>query len=157
MYVRELYAITESVAKFRQYLLGHHFIIRTDHASLRHLQDQVLQTLEQESYLYRLLGYNFEIAYRSGKQNQAADALSRVQCMALSFIEGTFMDHLYTQVCASSTIQRPKHISLPDQTWGCLLEGSPGYSPRRRTLNQAHFIGVSFVGWRPCRVSSHFS
>lgn len=28
-YVREMYAITEAVAKFRHYLLGHPFIIRT--------------------------------------------------------------------------------------------------------------------------------
>ena len=42
-YVRELYAITESLAKFRHYLLGHQFIIRTDQQSLRHLLDQSLQ------------------------------------------------------------------------------------------------------------------
>ena len=41
-YVRELYAITEAVAKFRHYLIGHPFIIRTDHRSLKHLCDQVI-------------------------------------------------------------------------------------------------------------------
>ena len=29
-YVRELYAVTEAVQKFRHYLIGHRFIIRTD-------------------------------------------------------------------------------------------------------------------------------
>jgi len=29
-YAREMYDITETLAKFRHYLLGHHFIIRTD-------------------------------------------------------------------------------------------------------------------------------
>lgn len=47
-YVREMYAITAAVAKFRHYLVGHHFIIRTDHQSLRHLTDQTIQTPEQQ-------------------------------------------------------------------------------------------------------------
>lgn len=36
-YVRELYAMTEGVNKFRHYLLGQQFIIRTDQRALRHL------------------------------------------------------------------------------------------------------------------------
>jgi len=34
-YVRELFAVTQAMAKFRHYLLGHRFIIRTDHRSLK--------------------------------------------------------------------------------------------------------------------------
>ncbi|GJW14512.1 ty3-gypsy retrotransposon protein [Tanacetum coccineum] len=60
-YVRELYAITEAVAKFRHYLFGHYFIIRTDHHSLRHISDQTIQTLEQQALLPKLLGYNFRV------------------------------------------------------------------------------------------------
>lgn len=44
VYVRELYAITEAVAKCHHYLIGHHFVIRTDHASLKHLNAQTIQT-----------------------------------------------------------------------------------------------------------------
>lgn len=36
-YVRELAAITATVKKWRQYLLGHQFIILTDHRSLKEL------------------------------------------------------------------------------------------------------------------------
>lgn len=54
-YVRELYAIIEAVAKFRHYLVGHYFIIRIDHRSLKHLIGQVIQTSEQESLLPKLL------------------------------------------------------------------------------------------------------
>lgn len=36
-YVRELFAITEAVKKWRQYLFGHKFRIFTDHKSLKHL------------------------------------------------------------------------------------------------------------------------
>lgn len=86
VYVREMYAVTTAVAKFSQYLLGHHFVILTDHTSLRHIRDQILQTPEQEAFLPQLLGYHFDIEYHSGNQNQAADALSHVSCMALSFV-----------------------------------------------------------------------
>lgn len=46
-YVQELYAIAEVVAKFRHYLLGHHFVIHTDQKSLRHLQDQKFRLLSK--------------------------------------------------------------------------------------------------------------
>ncbi|XP_076934963.1 uncharacterized protein LOC143601442 [Bidens hawaiensis] len=45
-YHREMYAITQAIAKWRQYLLGHKFTILTDQQSLKRLQDQVIQTLE---------------------------------------------------------------------------------------------------------------
>lgn len=43
-YMQELRAIFEAVTKWRQYLLGCHFIIRTDHKSLKELLAQVIQT-----------------------------------------------------------------------------------------------------------------
>lgn len=83
-YVRELYAITEAIAKFRHYLFGHYFIIRTDQRSLRHLTEQTLQTPEQEAFLPKLLGYNFTIEYKTGHSNTTADGLSRSLNMAVS-------------------------------------------------------------------------
>ncbi|WVZ01852.1 hypothetical protein V8G54_022658 [Vigna mungo] len=83
-YVRELYAITEALAKFRHYLLGHHFIIKTDQKSLKQLLDQTLQTPEQQQWLPKLLGYDFEIHYKAGKKNIPADALSMSFFMAWS-------------------------------------------------------------------------
>lgn len=41
-YVRELATITVAVKKWRQYLLGHHFTILTDHRSLKELMTQVI-------------------------------------------------------------------------------------------------------------------
>lgn len=76
-YVRELYAITQSVQKWRHYLLGRRFVIKTDHRSLRELMSQVIQTQEQQFYLTKLLGYDYEILYRPGRANGVADALSR--------------------------------------------------------------------------------
>ena len=62
-YAREMYVITEAVSKFRHYLLGHKFIIKTDHKSLKEMQGQVIQTPEQQAWLPKLLGFDF-IFYR---------------------------------------------------------------------------------------------
>ena len=77
-YVWELCAITTAVRKWRQYLLGHHFTIITDHRSLMELLGQVIQTPEQHMYMARLMGYDYDIQYHAGASNQAADALSRL-------------------------------------------------------------------------------
>lgn len=77
-YVRELYAITESIKKWRQYLLGSTFKIYTDHKSLKSLVTQVIQTPEQQKWLTKLIGYSYEIHYKPGSENVVADALSRI-------------------------------------------------------------------------------
>ena len=108
-YVRELFAITTAVKKWRQYLLGHRFIIITDHMSLKELLTQMIQTPEQHTYLARLMGYDYQIIHRSGAQNQAADALSRIPDLAsssyltLSVPCPTFLEELRRQLESSST------------------------------------------------------
>ncbi|XP_042016094.1 uncharacterized protein LOC121764074 [Salvia splendens] len=76
-YHKELYAIAEAVQKWRQYLLGREFIIRTDQRSLKELLQQVVQTPDQQLYVRKLMGYKFVIEYKRGITNKAADALSR--------------------------------------------------------------------------------
>ena len=76
-YSREVFAITQAVKRWRQYLLGRHFIIKTDHQSLKGLIEQTIQTPEQQKWLTKLLGYDFTITYRPGRDNKVADALSR--------------------------------------------------------------------------------
>lgn len=52
--------------------------IRTDHHSLKNLLNQVIQTSEQQYFLCKLLGYSYTIVYERGRENLAADALSRL-------------------------------------------------------------------------------
>ena len=63
VYVREMYAITESVKKWRQYLIGQHFRIITDQKSLNTLLSQTIQTPEQQKWTAKLQGYDFQIIY----------------------------------------------------------------------------------------------
>ncbi|XP_058775850.1 uncharacterized protein LOC131650137 [Vicia villosa] len=76
-YVREMFAVTEAVKKWRQYLIGQEFHIYTDQKSLRNLLLQKIQTPEQQKWAAKLQGFNFEIFYKPGKSNVVADALSR--------------------------------------------------------------------------------
>ncbi|PWA71682.1 hypothetical protein CTI12_AA283380 [Artemisia annua] len=76
-YQKELFAIVEAVYKWRQYLLGRRFIIRTDHRSLKELMQQVILAPIQQKYVRKLMGFDFVIEYKPGALNQVADALSR--------------------------------------------------------------------------------
>ena len=78
IYIRELHVITLAVHKWRHYCLGHQFIILTDHKILKDLISQVIQTLKQQSYLSKLLGYDYSIQYRPGFGNAMTDALSHI-------------------------------------------------------------------------------
>ena len=121
-YVREFAAITVTVKKWQQYLLGHSFIISTDHRSLKELMSQVIQTPEQQVYLARLLGYDYSIHYRSGKSNMAADALSRIPeassgaLMVLTIPNFIFLQDLKTELhCRLAHIELRQNIELIPQ------------------------------------------
>lgn len=60
-YIKEMYAIIEAVKKWRQYLLVSHFRIYKNHHNLKHLFTQTIQTPEQQKWVPKLMGYNFEI------------------------------------------------------------------------------------------------
>ncbi|GKD65754.1 ty3-gypsy retrotransposon protein, partial [Tanacetum coccineum] len=103
-YVRELFAITEAVAKFRHYLFGHYFIIRTDHHSLRHICDQTIQTPEQQALLPKLIGYNFRVEYKAGTSNGGADGLSRCFNFSLSTGHANIVEDIQNALATSSSI-----------------------------------------------------
>ena len=59
----------------------------TDHKSLAYLNEQNLHSEMQRKAMTRLMGLHFKIVYRQGKENVAADALSRVaHLMALQAV-----------------------------------------------------------------------
>ena len=73
----ELLALKWAVAeKFRDYLLGSKFTVYTDNNPLAYIQTSKLGA-SQIHWLSELALFNFNIIYRSGKTNQAGDALSQ--------------------------------------------------------------------------------
>ena len=67
------WAVTE---KFRDYFLGSKFTVYTDNNPLAYIQTSKLGA-SQIHWLSKLAPFDFNIMYRSGKTNQAADALSQ--------------------------------------------------------------------------------
>lgn len=68
---------------------GQEFIIRIDHKSLSYLTEQNLHSEMQRKSMTKLMCMPFKVVYRKGKENVAADALSR-------------MGHLYAIEAVSS-------------------------------------------------------
>lgn len=74
---KELLAIVWAVKRLRQYLLGRHFIIRTDHQAHTWLKNCKDPSSRLIRWRLKLEEYEYEIQYYKGKENTAADALSR--------------------------------------------------------------------------------
>ncbi|KAL5777367.1 hypothetical protein ACOSP7_010293 [Xanthoceras sorbifolium] len=86
-YDKEMLAIVKAIRKWRPYLLGRPFIVRTDQRSLKYLMEQRITTPTQTRWLPKILGYDYVIQYKKGRENQGADALSRMaefECSAIS-------------------------------------------------------------------------
>lgn len=60
-YEKELLAVIEAVNKWKAYLIGGHFKIKTDHQSLKFFMEQRLSTFLQQKWLIKMLGYDYEI------------------------------------------------------------------------------------------------
>lgn len=79
IYEKELIAICLAIQKWRHYLLGRHFIVRSDQQSLRHITQQREVNMEYQKWLTKLLGFDFEVQFKPRAANKVADALSRRQ------------------------------------------------------------------------------
>jgi hypothetical protein len=76
-YEKELLSLISVVQKWRPYLLGQSFKVKTDQQALKFLLEQKMGTTSQQKWISKLLGYDFVIEYKKGKENRVADALSR--------------------------------------------------------------------------------
>ncbi len=74
---KELLAVVHFARLFRPYLLGRHFIVRTDHASLQWLRN--LRDVEGQlaRWVMSLQEFDFQVQHRPGTRHGNADALSR--------------------------------------------------------------------------------
>jgi hypothetical protein len=70
-------AIIEALKKWKHYLSEANLILRTDQESLKYMNEQRLVQGIQHKLMVKLMGYNYKIEYKKGKENRAADALSR--------------------------------------------------------------------------------
>jgi RNase H-like domain found in reverse transcriptase len=76
-YEKELLALLTAVTKWRHYLKGQPFVIKTDHISLKYLLEQRLNHTLQHKGLCKLLGLDYVIQYKKRVDNKVVDALLR--------------------------------------------------------------------------------
>jgi hypothetical protein len=77
-YDKELYALVQSVKKWKHYLLGKETIIHTDHQPLQYLQSQTkLQQARHFIWMSFLQQLHLVIRYKKGIFNKVDDMLSR--------------------------------------------------------------------------------
>ena len=74
---KEFLSVIVFVRQFHSYLVGKHFSLRSDHASLQWLMHFKNYTGMLARWLETLGQYSFDITYKPGRENTAADALSR--------------------------------------------------------------------------------
>jgi len=74
---KELLVVAYGLKQFRQYLLGHHIVIRTDHAALFWLRRTPEPMPQLARWLTLIEQYDYEVAHRPGKRHGNADGLSR--------------------------------------------------------------------------------
>ncbi|GAA0139024.1 hypothetical protein LIER_00655 [Lithospermum erythrorhizon] len=110
VYEKELLAIVLAITKWKHYLTSGSFIIRTDQQSLKHLLEQKVTTNLQQKAVSKLLGLDYCIQYKQGKENLVVDALSRrghenAQVFIISTVQPVWMQEIQGTYLANRTIQ----------------------------------------------------
>ena len=79
-------AIMHALTKFRQYLVGSKFLVKTDHNSLKYFLEHKDLSECQQKWVMKVQAFDFDIDYVKGKKNIVVDALLR-RPMSCSLME----------------------------------------------------------------------
>ena len=123
-------AILHAVDLWHPYLLGQRFQIKTDHQSLKYFLEQRISSLEQQKWVTKLFGYDYDINYKKGKENVVVDAHSHkyptnMDEGSLFYLSFIVLDWL--QAVCQEWLQDPKSSHLIQQLQTKAL-APPGYS-----------------------------
>jgi hypothetical protein len=127
IYEKEMLAILHVVDLWCPYLLGKRFQIKTDHQSLKYFLEQCISSPEQQKWVTKLFGYDYEIIYKKGKDNVVADALSQKYEDEGSLFSLSFIVPDWLQVVRQEWLHDPKSSHLIQQLQSN-SPVSPGYS-----------------------------
>jgi hypothetical protein len=95
IYDKETLTIMHALAKFRQYLVGARFVVKSDHNSLKYLLEQKDLNERQQKWVSIIQAYDFDIEFVKGKNNVVANALSRRPSIyAMTGVSVDWKDHL---------------------------------------------------------------
>jgi hypothetical protein len=108
-------AILHVVDLWHLYLLGKRFQIKTNHQSLKYFLEQHISSSEQQKWVTKLFGYDYEIIYKKGKANVVVDALSQKYEEEGSLFSLSFIVPDWLQVIRQEWLQDPKSLHLIQQ------------------------------------------
>lgn len=95
---KKLWLFWKQLKKWKHYFASTSIIIRTDQQSLKYIHEQRLVDGIQHKLLIKLLGYNYKVEFKKGKENRVVDALSRVhvplQTMSISQVIPTWIEQV---------------------------------------------------------------
>ncbi|KAL6188925.1 hypothetical protein ACLB2K_040316 [Fragaria x ananassa] len=77
-YDKEFYAVVQALRYWRYYLVPNEFVLFSDHEALKYINSQQKLSYRHGKWVSFLQEYSFVIKHKSGAENKAADALSRV-------------------------------------------------------------------------------
>jgi hypothetical protein len=76
IYEKEMLAILHAMDLWHPCLWGKCFQIKTNHQSRKYFMEQHISSPEQQKWVTKLFGYDYEIIYKKHKDNVVVDALS---------------------------------------------------------------------------------
>ncbi|RVW63223.1 Transposon Tf2-2 polyprotein [Vitis vinifera] len=135
---KEMTAIVHCLRTWRHYLLGSHFIVKTDNVATSYFQTQKKLSPKQARWQDFLAEFDYTLEYKPGSANHVADALSRKVKLAsmTSQPQGDIMDLLWEGLqhdpMAKSLIALA-HERKTKRFWECHDTKWGGHPRQRRT------------------------
>ncbi|KAA0052082.1 ty3-gypsy retrotransposon protein [Cucumis melo var. makuwa] len=96
------------------YLLIGKFKVKTDQKALKFLLDQRIIQPQYQKWIAKLLGYSFEVVYKPGAENKAADALSRKPAEVHLFGLSVPIT-IDLEVIKKEVFQDPKYVKIVEE------------------------------------------
>ena len=121
---REMLAMVWAVRYFRPYLYGRLFTARTDHNSLKWLQNFRDTEGQLARWLEILAEYQFTVEHRPGKRHGNADALSRTPCTQCGRQEEPGEDSVETITVADASPPQGDSVESITVAASCPPQGS---------------------------------
>lgn len=151
---REALAIVYGVKKFRQYILGKRFVLRTDHKPLLRIfgEDRNLSKVTNNRlvrWALQLMEYDYEVEFADSNARSCADFLSRLPMPGSKSEENTEMEEsepVKENILVISNETKMKRLTLSDKTLQTVLTYL-----RRSWPKDEKELDVSLLPYSKCR------
>ena len=75
--IYEMLVIMHALFKWKQYLFGEKFLVKTNHKNLNYFLTQKNLSPQQQKWVRKIQVFDFDILYKKRKDNRVANSLSR--------------------------------------------------------------------------------